>query len=82
LGETVLTSTERLVETNGVQLRVVEPGERAAPLVVLAHGFPELAYSWREVNRELLGFLAEAAEVAEAAEAARPAASGTGFQLK
>lgn len=40
-------STERLVETNGVQLRVVEAGERGAPVVILAHGFPELAYSWR-----------------------------------
>ena len=47
LGETVLTSTERLVDTNGVRLRVVEAGERGAPVVVLAHGFPELAYSWR-----------------------------------
>ena len=43
----MLTSTERLVETNGVQLRVIEAGERGAPVVVLAHGFPELAYSWR-----------------------------------
>jgi len=43
----VLTSTQRLVETNGVQLRVTEAGERGAPVVVLAHGFPELAYSWR-----------------------------------
>ncbi|MBV9515666.1 MAG: alpha/beta hydrolase [Mycobacteriaceae bacterium] len=43
----MVTSTERLVETNGVQLRVIEAGERGAPLVVLAHGFPELAYSWR-----------------------------------
>jgi len=43
----VLTSTERLVETNGVSLRVYEAGERGAPVVVLAHGFPELAYSWR-----------------------------------
>ncbi|HSS23673.1 MAG TPA: alpha/beta hydrolase [Mycobacterium sp.] len=40
-------STERLVETNGVQLRVIEAGDRGAPVVVLAHGFPELAYSWR-----------------------------------
>jgi len=43
----VPTSTERLVDTNGVRLRVVETGERGAPLVILAHGFPELAYSWR-----------------------------------
>jgi pimeloyl-ACP methyl ester carboxylesterase len=40
-------STERLVETNGVRLRVIEAGDRGAPVVVLAHGFPELAYSWR-----------------------------------
>ena len=33
--------------TNGVALRVIEAGERGAPVVVLAHGFPELAYSWR-----------------------------------
>jgi pimeloyl-ACP methyl ester carboxylesterase len=42
-----LSSTERLVDTNGVQLRVIEAGDRGAPVVVLAHGFPELAYSWR-----------------------------------
>ncbi|HEV7360209.1 MAG TPA: alpha/beta hydrolase [Mycobacterium sp.] len=41
------TSTERLVDTNGVRLRVIEAGDRGAPVVVLAHGFPELAYSWR-----------------------------------
>jgi pimeloyl-ACP methyl ester carboxylesterase len=38
---------ERFVDTNGVRLRVLEAGDRGAPLVVLAHGFPELAYSWR-----------------------------------
>jgi len=43
----VPTSTERLVDTNGVQLRVIEAGDRGAPVVILAHGFPELAYSWR-----------------------------------
>jgi epoxide hydrolase A/B len=35
------------VDTNGVRLRVIEAGDRGAPVVVLAHGFPELAYSWR-----------------------------------
>ena len=40
-------STERLVDTNGVRLRVIEAGDRGAPVVLLAHGFPELAYSWR-----------------------------------
>jgi pimeloyl-ACP methyl ester carboxylesterase len=41
------SATERLVDTNGVRLRVVEAGDRDAPVVVLCHGFPELAYSWR-----------------------------------
>ncbi|MBH0777308.1 alpha/beta hydrolase [Nocardia sp. NEAU-351] len=39
--------TERSIETNGVRLRVTEAGDRGAPVVLLAHGFPELAYSWR-----------------------------------
>ncbi|MGY4709742.1 alpha/beta fold hydrolase [Mycolicibacterium sp. CBM1] len=43
----MIASTERFVEVNGVRLRVLEAGERGAPVVVLAHGFPELAYSWR-----------------------------------
>ncbi|ART67872.1 epoxide hydrolase [Mycobacterium dioxanotrophicus] len=47
MGEIVLIPTERLVDTNGVTLRVTEAGERGNPVVVLAHGFPELAYSWR-----------------------------------
>ncbi|SHV08919.1 alpha/beta hydrolase fold protein [Mycobacteroides abscessus subsp. abscessus] len=41
------TSTKRSVETNGVQLQVTEAGDRGAPVVVLVHGFPELAHSWR-----------------------------------
>lgn len=47
LAQVVLTSAERSVQTNGMRLRVIEAGERAAPVIVLAHGFPELAYSWR-----------------------------------
>ena len=49
-GEAVSDSqpiTERTIATNGVQLHTLEAGEPGAPLVVLAHGFPELAYSWR-----------------------------------
>lgn len=46
-GETVRTSTERLVDSNGVQLQVVDAGPTTGPLVVLAHGFPDLAYTWR-----------------------------------
>ena len=42
--DTALTR-ERTVATNGVELHVVEAGEGFP--VVFAHGFPELAYSWR-----------------------------------
>jgi pimeloyl-ACP methyl ester carboxylesterase len=38
------TST-RTVAVNGVELRVTEAGD--GPPVILAHGFPELGYSWR-----------------------------------
>jgi pimeloyl-ACP methyl ester carboxylesterase len=37
--------SERRVVVNRIELNVVEEGE--GPLVVLCHGFPELAYSWR-----------------------------------
>ena len=47
LAGTVPTPTERVVDVNGVRLRVVEAGPPDGPVVVLAHGFPELAYSWR-----------------------------------
>lgn len=30
-----------------ITLRVLEAGDRANPTVLLSHGFPELAYSWR-----------------------------------
>ena len=43
--DTMAETRERIVETNGVALNVVEAG--AGTPVVLAHGFPELAYSWR-----------------------------------
>jgi pimeloyl-ACP methyl ester carboxylesterase len=39
------TTTQRTVSTNGVELHVTEAGEGFP--VVFAHGFPELAYSWR-----------------------------------
>lgn len=48
-------STERIIETNGVKLHTVEAGERGAPVVLLAHGFPELAYSWRHQIPALAG---------------------------
>lgn len=43
----------RAIETNGVTLEVVEAGD--GPLVVLLHGFPELAYSWRHQIPALAG---------------------------
>jgi pimeloyl-ACP methyl ester carboxylesterase len=46
LGRTVLTTTQRIVETNGVQLQVLEAGDRGAPVVLLCHGFPDLARTW------------------------------------
>jgi pimeloyl-ACP methyl ester carboxylesterase len=42
----------RFVENgNGITMHVLEAGfePRSRPLVVLLHGFPELAYSWRKV---------------------------------
>jgi pimeloyl-ACP methyl ester carboxylesterase len=42
---TETTTHERTVSTNGVELHVLDAGEGFP--VVLAHGFPELAYSWR-----------------------------------
>jgi pimeloyl-ACP methyl ester carboxylesterase len=40
-----VSSAERKLAVNGIELNVIEAGE--GPLVVLCHGFPELAYSWR-----------------------------------
>ena len=40
-------AVERTAAANGVRLRVLEAGPPGGPVVLLAHGFPELAYSWR-----------------------------------
>jgi pimeloyl-ACP methyl ester carboxylesterase len=37
--------TNKVVSTNGIHLAVRDEG--SGPVVVLCHGFPELAYSWR-----------------------------------
>jgi pimeloyl-ACP methyl ester carboxylesterase len=37
----------RFVQVNGIKMHIAEQGQ--GPLVVLAHGFPELWYSWRYV---------------------------------
>ena len=34
---------------NGLTMHVLEAGDAARPCVLLLHGFPELAYSWRKV---------------------------------
>jgi pimeloyl-ACP methyl ester carboxylesterase len=49
----MLEVTERTVRTNDVDLHVVEAGNGTP--VVLAHGFPELAYSWRHQVPALAG---------------------------
>lgn len=36
------------VETNGIQLHVVQQGPKDGPLVILLHGFPEFWYGWRK----------------------------------
>jgi pimeloyl-ACP methyl ester carboxylesterase len=41
------TTREHRVATNGIELHVVEAGPEDGYPVVLAHGFPELSYSWR-----------------------------------
>lgn len=37
----------RTAQVNGVELQVLEAGDPTAPPVILAHGFPECAHSWR-----------------------------------
>lgn len=46
--------TARFVEgVNGLRMHVLECGERGRPCLLLLHGFPELAYSWRKVMPSL-----------------------------
>lgn len=46
--EMVQGFTTRMIETNGVTLRVAEAGPVDGKLVVLVHGWPESWYSWRD----------------------------------
>jgi pimeloyl-ACP methyl ester carboxylesterase len=39
----------RLEGINGLSMHVLEAGSPRAPCVLLLHGFPELAYSWRKL---------------------------------
>jgi len=44
-GNNVSEPTFRMIETNGINMRIAEMGE--GPLVLLIHGWPESWYSWR-----------------------------------
>lgn len=51
--------TSRVLDNgNGLNVHCLEAGRHDAPLVLLLHGFPELAYSWRRliVPIAMLGF--------------------------
>ena len=39
--------SRKVSNVNGLEMHVLEAGELGKPCVVLLHGFPELAYSWR-----------------------------------
>ncbi len=41
------------MHTNGIELDVLESGPVDGPLIVLSHGFPELAWSWRHQLKAL-----------------------------
>jgi pimeloyl-ACP methyl ester carboxylesterase len=42
--------TARFVDNvNGIRMHVLECGDAARPTLLLVHGFPELAFSWRKV---------------------------------
>src|SRR6185312_115879 len=40
-------------DVNGMRVHVLEAGDTRNPCVLLLHGFPELAYSWRKVMPRL-----------------------------
>ncbi|MGZ8734464.1 MAG: alpha/beta fold hydrolase, partial [Acidimicrobiia bacterium] len=66
--------TTRTLAANGVQLHVTEAGD--GPPVIFAHGFPELAYSWRHQLPTLAaaGFHAVAPDQRGYGRSTRPAA--------
>jgi pimeloyl-ACP methyl ester carboxylesterase len=41
--------TRSVPHVNGLEMHVLEAGDPSQPLLLLLHGFPELAYSWRKV---------------------------------
>jgi pimeloyl-ACP methyl ester carboxylesterase len=42
-------SARRIEGINGLTMHLLEAGEAGRPVLLLLHGFPELAYSWRRV---------------------------------
>lgn len=38
----------QMIDTNGIQLHVVQAGDPSHPLVILLHGFPECGHMWRD----------------------------------
>lgn len=46
-------STRMVPGVNGLDMHVLEAGDPANPAVLLLHGFPELAFSWRKIMRPL-----------------------------
>ena len=41
--------SRRVSGVNGLSMHILEAGELGRPCLLLLHGFPELAYSWRQV---------------------------------
>ena len=46
-------STRFVATASGLNMHVLEAGSRDRPLILLLHGFPELAFSWREIMPSL-----------------------------
>ena len=68
--------TLRLIETNGIKMRIAEEGQ--GPLVLLLHGWPESWYSWRHQLPALAaaGFHAVAPDMRGFGKTDKPAAVG------
>jgi pimeloyl-ACP methyl ester carboxylesterase len=69
--------TRRTHAVNGVTLSVLEAGAEDAPLVILCHGFPELAFSWRHQIAALAaaGYRVAAPDMRGYGESSAPAES-------
>jgi len=43
-----IRTQDKMIETNGIKLHIVQKGDSERPLVLLLHGFPEFWYGWRQ----------------------------------